>query len=203
MTRLLAVDVDGTLHSGDLAWQGFWWLTLRRPYLFFWLVALALYDRIALKQFIAKRAQLDFAKLNWHKEVIDYLVEQQQERQLVLATAAAELHAHQCSEYLATNFGIKFAFVLASANKVNLHSQAKAAALKNLNPTAGFDYIGDSPKQDPPVFSEATVCHLVNPTNVLKQQFASSESKIFLTKLSVGAKLRRQLLAFLHTGSST
>ena len=191
--RLLAVDLDGTLHDGDLAMQ----LAKRRlvskpwraPQLLAWLA----HSRLHFKNQLAQNVDFDPAKLAWHSEVLTFL-RAHRDRKLVLATAAMHSQAELIATYLAAAQQISFSHVLASTAKLNLIGFAKATALAQLAGAAGFDYLGDSPLQDPPVFAQATVCHFVNPTAELLNTYRSENSVVFTTSPRLLGRLRRVML---------
>lgn len=199
--RLLATDLDGTLHGGDLAFHCVGRMLWRQP----WTLPLLLWwtcrGRLRLKLEVARRIQPDPAKLTWHHEVIGFLREEASTgRTLVLATAAVREHTDTVTAYLAQAHGLEFDRVLTSTTTDNLHGHAKAHALAALGESVGgFDYVGDSPLQDPPVFRQAHTSHMVNPTKELLQEFGTvADSRIFRTQASLGQALRRRLLALLQ-----
>lgn len=201
-SRLLAADLDGTLHNGDLAWHCCMQLLTQQPWLLPQVLGWTFQSRLRLKNELATRVTPKLAELDWLPEVITFLrAANAADRPLALATAATAKHAQLVVKYLAAEHGVKFDYVVASTAQVNLHGRAKAAALVQLGGVGGFDYIGDSPRQDPPVFSAAHISHLVNPTAALRQEYASADSRIFTTQLGLGAKLRRRLLARIQAGS--
>ena len=196
---LLAVDLDGTLHAGDMAAASLARLCLAKPWL---LPAVPLWlgqGRLALKLKLAQHVRLDMAQLAWNDELIAFLkLEAANGRRLVLATGAAKPLAAAAAAHLASSHQLKFAAVLAATARRNPIGAAKAALLAELAGAAGFDYVGDSPRQDPPVFAAARICHFVNPTRALIERFGGDQSKVFTLKLGALARLRRRLLHLLQ-----
>ena len=198
---MLGVDLDGTLHQGDLAFICAVKLCLTKPWLLPALLFWMLEGRLALKLKLARHIRLNMGKLDWNKEVINFLRRQSDKgQQLVLATGAVEALAAQAAVYLKAEHKLEFTKVLCASEHVNVIGAAKADLLARLADDLGgsFDYIGDSPKQDPPVFERARVCHFVNPTTEMLKRFQSDESEVFHTPDSWASRLRRCLLAYIH-----
>ncbi len=194
--RILAVDLDGTLHDGDLAMTLLVRLLITRP----WHIPMVLTQlsrgRLQLKRFLAAKIDVDPATLAWHQSVLDFLRDaSDRQRPLILATAAMHSQAELLADYLDREHGIRFWRVLGSDEQINLHGAAKAQALAKLSAGQGFDYIGDSPLQDPPVFAQATVCHFVNPTPAMLRDYQSDASMVFTTQSGLTKRLRRWLLS--------
>lgn len=190
---LLALDLDGTLHAGDMAQLAVRELLGRN-----WLWGFAMLwwlrrGRTHLKHRLAEHAPLDMARLAWNEEVIAYARERS-DCLLVLASGSTAAHAAAALAYLEDQRGLRFDALLASSGEVNLIGRRKAEALQALAQERGleFEYIGDSPRQDPVVFEHARVSHFVNPTMALLDAYGSAASKIFAMPGSGGA-LRRLL----------
>ena len=112
----LAVDLDGTLISADLLWEGLFQLLRRNP-LFLFFVPIWLFEgKARLKAEIARRIEFDASILPYRKDFLAFLVtEKAMGRKLILVTAAAEPFAHAVAAHL----GI-FAAVHSSSDAVNL-----------------------------------------------------------------------------------
>ena len=162
----IAVDVDGTLICGDMALMGSIEFVRRNPLNLFRLIGWAASGgRLNLKQQVAQRVALDPKRLIWRQDVIDFLRRQKRDgRRLVLATAAMPPHAAAVAEELGL-----FSEVLCSSEKVNLHSGRKADALDEKYGAGNWEYVGDSPHQDPPVFARARRSHMVRPNARMKE----------------------------------
>ncbi len=158
---VLAVDLDGTLVYGDLARDHALAYARKGPLaawrLLCWLQA---GGRLRLKVEVAKRMPLDPDRLVWRTETIAFIrMARDAGHKIALATASVRPYA----EAVAGRLGL-FDDVLSSSETENLHSERKAARLDAEYGENGWDYIGDSPVQDLPVFARARVSHFVRPT---------------------------------------
>ena len=191
----LAVDLDGTLHAGDFAMICVKQLIRRRP----WEIARILWwfrkGHLELKLHLAKRVTIDMNTLAWNEELIEF-IKQQTDTTTILATAAVPAITQAVVAHLQNQYELKFDHVISSSATVNLIGKQKAAALLQLckQTKRGFDYVGDSETQDPPVFALAQKCHFVDPTPSLLAKFQSPDSKIFRTNSSWTRTLRKRLL---------
>lgn len=151
----LAVDLDGTLHRGDLSW----WSLRVALWLNPWKAGRALaLPRPAAKARLAEIAlrYFDPWDLKWHGDFESWLDQQGAlDRRLVLASGAT----HELVRRVAAEFDLFEGFV-ASDNVVNLTGEAKAERLKSLFPE-GFVYAGNA-EQDWPVWQAARGAVLVN-----------------------------------------
>ena len=135
----VCVDLDGTLVAADLMWES-WLLLLKRAPLTalmapLWLVR----GRAYFKRQIATHAMPDPGTLPYREEVLAFLRSSgSQGRNLVLATAADEIHARA----VATHLGI-FSDVLASDGHQNLSGRFKASRLTERFGASHFDYLGN------------------------------------------------------------
>ena len=161
----IAVDLDGTLISGDMALMSSLEFVRRNPGNLLRLVGWAISGgRLKLKQEVAQRVALDGGQLIWRQDVLTFLRKCKQDgRQLVLATAAMRPHA----EAVFAELGL-FSDLLCSSEQVNLHSGRKADALDAKYGPGNWEYVGDSPHQDPPVFARAHRSHLVRPQGAMR-----------------------------------
>ncbi len=158
---VLAVDLDGTLVYGDLARDHALAYARKGPLaairLLRWLQA---GGRLRLKVEVAKLMPLDPNRLAWRAETIAFIrIARAAGHKVALATASVCPYA----EAVAGKLGL-FDDVLCSSETENLHSERKAAKLDAEYGEDGWDYIGDSPVQDLPVFARARVSHFVRPT---------------------------------------
>jgi len=138
-SRVLCVDLDGTLVATDLLWESLVSTLRRAPWRLlaapFWLVR----GRACLKQNLASGAAVDFATLPYRPEVLAFVnSEHQRGRRVVLATAAHESLAAGVSKHLGIFFD-----VIASDGVTNLKGRSKAAALSSRFGAGNFDYIGN------------------------------------------------------------
>lgn len=161
----LVVDLDGTLiltdmlHESALGAIGADPLdALRIP---FWL----LQGKAALKQQLARRAEVDAPCLPYNEDLIEWLKRQKAEgRALILCTASDR----SIAEGIARHVGI-FDEVMASDGAVNLAGPNKAAALVQRFGNAGFDYAGNS-SADLAVWRHARQAIVVNASAGLEGQ---------------------------------
>lgn len=155
----LAVDLDGTLISTDLLWEGLFLLLRKQPLAFF-LVPLWLLSGgpARLKMEIASRVQLDAASLPYREEVLAVLrAERAAGRKIILATGTPKPFA----DAIAAHLGL-FDAVMATDGAHNLTSGRKARALHDIYGDAGFDYVGNS-RHDVKVFDIARASVVVAP----------------------------------------
>lgn len=149
-SRVLCVDLDGTLVATDLLWESLMsalrsrpWAVLALPY---WLSK----GRAHLKRRLAEISAVDFASLPYKPGTLRAVGEAfRLGRHTVLATASDRILADGVSNHL----GI-FREVLASDGVTNLKGHTKAAILVKRYGSGNFDYIGDSPA-DVPCWAEA------------------------------------------------
>jgi 4-hydroxybenzoate polyprenyltransferase len=138
-SRVLCVDLDGTLVATDLLWESVISAIRRHPVVLVMLPMWLLQGRSHLKRRLAERAVLDFEALPYRREVVSYLEEARaQGRRIVLATASDSILAHGVARYLGL-----FDDVLASDGVTNLKGAAKADLLVKRYGERNFDYVGD------------------------------------------------------------
>lgn len=192
----LAIDLDGTLHAGDLGYIGTSRLLAKKPWLALSFLFHVARGRLALKHWLAKKVAIDMGALEWNTELIAFAREEADKgRKVLLATAAVEPLARQAAQHLEKEHGLRFTEVIASTGATNLLGNAKAEAIARISGGDGvFDYVGDSPVQDPPVFAKARLSHFVNPTEEMLSSHANQESRVFATKAGKRRGLKRRLL---------
>lgn len=148
----LAVDLDGTLHAGDLGTL----LALRavrtKPIHALRLGAMLPYRGLAgIAKRLDETVKWSPAELTWHADVLDYArTERDRGRRLILATGAPQAAAERCNAHL----GGLFDAVVGSTGVRRCVGHVKAARLIQLCGSRGFDYIGNS-RQDIPVWAAA------------------------------------------------
>lgn len=154
----LAVDLDGTLISADLLWEGLFQLLKKNP-LFVFLVPLwALSGKARLKAEIARRIEFDASLLPYRQDFLAFLMTQKAlGRDLILVTAAAAPFA----EAVAAHLGI-FSAVYSSDDSHNLAAHNKARLLTETFGPKGFDYAGND-RADIEVFEAARKAIVVAP----------------------------------------
>jgi 4-hydroxybenzoate polyprenyltransferase len=157
-SRVLCVDLDGTLVATDLLWESVFSVLRHRPWLLLIAPLWLLKGRAHLKRQLAEAAHIDFATLPYRAAVLEYIeTERRHGRSVVLATASDQAIAAGVANHL----GI-FSSVLASDGQVNLKGRTKAATLISRFGAGNFDYIGDS-RADIPCWECATTAMTTNP----------------------------------------
>ncbi|MBT8413289.1 MAG: UbiA family prenyltransferase [Boseongicola sp.] len=170
-SRVLAVDLDGTLIAGDMLHASFW-ATLGRDRGAV-LKAGAKFitgGRAALKQSLAAGATVDVAHLPYKNVVLDEIRSaKEQGAHVVLATASDRSFAQAVADHLGL-----FDEVMASDGSVNLKGEAKTAALVDRFGAAGFSYLGDS-AADLPVWAASREAISVDAPAALKGRIKAPE----------------------------
>ena len=146
----LCVDLDGSLIHGDLLHEAIF-LLLRKNFLTLFLFPLWLmHGKAHFKMQVALRGTPNPKLLPYRLHVLDRLrQEKKNNRTLVLATAANEVHARAVAKHLGL-----FDTVEASSSTINLNGKTKAQRLVSLYGAGGFDYLGNS-RADIPVWEDA------------------------------------------------
>ena len=153
---VLCVDLDRTLVAADTLVEALLQMLRRNPALLLLLPWWLLRGRAHFKEQVARRAELDAARLPYNPEVLAFLQrERQRGRTLVLATAADR----RIAAAIAAHLGL-FSAVFASDGKVNLKGQAKADTLVRCYGAGGYVYVGDA-WADLPVWRDAAGAVLV------------------------------------------
>lgn len=138
-SRVLCVDLDGTLVATDLLWESLVSVLRRAPWLLLSAPIWLFRGRACLKQKLADAAAVDFATLPYRTEVLTFVTgEHRRGRRVVLATAADHSLATGVSKHLGIFFD-----VIASDGVTNLKGRAKAASLSRRFGAGNFDYIGN------------------------------------------------------------
>lgn len=134
----LAVDVDGSLVSGDLLIESVFRLVATRPLLLFILPIWFLGGRARLKRRVARAAPTPPATLALNPAVLDEIAAAKAAgREVWLASGSDELLVVPLAE------SVDATGCLASDGRANLTGPAKAAALVERFGEGGFDYIGN------------------------------------------------------------
>jgi len=164
-TRVLCVDMDGTLLATDVLWESLLVLLRTQPwrlaFLPFWLFK----GKAHLKHQIAQYVVLDPESLPYRDDVLDFLrKEKGAGREIVLATASDRTVA----EAVAHHLGL-FSAVLASDGKVNLAGRQKLKALEMYVEGKQFNYLGNG-KADLPLWKAASEVTVAHPSTHLLRQ---------------------------------
>jgi 4-hydroxybenzoate polyprenyltransferase len=165
VSKVIAVDLDGTLTLTDTLHESVLTLVRNKPY-FLLLLPFWLFKGIAyLKHKVAENSELDVTTLPYNQPLIDWLKgERQHGKKIVLCTAANE----KIAKAVASNFDFFDAFIASDA-KTNLKSACKRDALQERYGYKGYDYAGNS-NDDLEVWANASNAIVVNASeNVLKK----------------------------------
>lgn len=139
-TKVVCVDLDGTLIATDLLWESFLEMVRRNPFLALLAPVWALRGRAHLKRMIAQRSGLEPSTLPLRREVVAHIGRRRREGcRIILATASDERLANQ----VAVEVGL-FDAVLASDGASNLKGAAKLERIRRELNGAAFEYVGDS-----------------------------------------------------------
>lgn len=153
--RPLVVDVDGTLASTDLLWEGLLRVVCERPRLLPHVLAGLAEGRAEFKARVAETADLDLDLIPLNPAVEDLIAAAREDgRPVVLASAA---HRSQVEE-LARRIGADG--TVASDGRENLKGERKLRAVRRA--TDEFDYVGDA-NDDLPLLEAARRGYLVDP----------------------------------------
>ncbi len=177
VTRVIAVDLDGTLIRTDVLWESICCYLRNYPLSFYKLFLWLSQGKARFKTELADAVFPDVELLPYNIQLISWLKEQRAAgAKLVLATATDERIARS----IARHIGL-FEDVLATAEAVNLSSTKKRDALVCRYGERGFEYAGNA-KADLAVWASASVIHVVNPTSealLKKAKMLGTLGKIF------------------------
>ena len=190
-TRVIAVDLDGTLTLTDTLYEAALVLARSKPIMLFllpfWLVKSVAYFKLK----VAENSVLDVTTLPYNAPFIDWLKEQKARgKTIVLCTAANELIARNVYKH----FDL-FDDFIASDETTNLKSANKRKELEDKYGEHGYDYAGNS-SADLEVWAGATQAIVVNAsvTVLTKASKVASVSETFPSEnpnLSVWLKALR------------
>lgn len=135
----LCVDLDGTLIHSDLLVESAFALLRRNPFYLVLFPVWLMRGRAHLKQEIARRAQVDIARLPYDERVLAWLREDPR-RPRLLCSAADQRLAREVAAHVGG-----FDEVLASDGIRNLGGRRKAEVLHGRYGERGFDYAGNAP----------------------------------------------------------
>jgi len=176
MTRVLCVDLDGTLLATDVLWESFLVLLKTQPWKLVFLPLWLIRGKAYFKQQIARHVVLNPATLPYREDVLQFLTrEKAQGREIVLATGSDR----KLAEAVGRHVGL-FSEIFASDGRTNLVGRRKLTAIENYTNGKGFDYLGNG-KVDLSVWKAATEAMVVHPSaRLLKQmQSVSAVHQIF------------------------
>jgi len=171
-SRVLCVDLDGTLLRTDLLWECFLSLLKRSPLSLFLIPYWLLRGRAHLKIQLALRASFDVRTLPYRRDVIQFL---EAERiggcRLVLVSGCEKELALRVAAHLEL-----FDAVFATEGRRNLSGRAKAKFLREQFGDRGFEYIGDS-RSDLIVWRSARAAYVAGNARLCRRAAALTEVK--------------------------
>jgi 4-hydroxybenzoate polyprenyltransferase/phosphoserine phosphatase len=136
----LVVDLDGTLLHTDMLYESFFAAATEGFQHYFSALRALLRGKAPLKAYLAEVATLDYERLPFNEEVLEFARSAKaQGRPVFLATASNRKHADQIASLL----GI-FDGVFASDETSNLAGSKKAELLVQAFGEGAFDYVGNS-----------------------------------------------------------
>lgn len=182
----LVVDLDGTLVRTDFMFESAVRFLQQSPRLLLVSLARLWQGKAQFKEFVASDFEFEPASLPFRHEVLS-LIELQRASggEVVLATASTEKIARR----IAAHTGL-FSRVLSSTSTHNLSGRNKSRALVELFGDAGFDYVGDSPK-DLPVWEVARIGYLAGHNPAALHAFNKLEGGIHLEERERMGTLRK------------
>tara|TARA_Y100001958_G_scaffold144823_1_gene123034 strand:- start:161 stop:715 length:555 start_codon:yes stop_codon:yes gene_type:complete len=157
--KILFVDLDGTLIKEDLSGLAFLYSLKENPFrLIFYLFIFLIKGKPYLKEQISKNFTVPISKLNFNKNVLNYIREVKNRHRVVyLISGSHQILVDQIDRHLKIffeSFGTKNNFNMVGNNKVKFINE-------NLN-IIEFDYLGNS-KKDLPIWK---YCKKIIYTNV-------------------------------------
>lgn len=176
LSKVIAVDLDGTLTSTDTLYEGVLALVRIKPFMLFLLPFWLIKGVAHLKSKVAENSVLDVTTLPYNLPFIDWLKKEKATgKKIVLCTAANKRVALAVSEH----FKI-FDDVIASNETINVKGTNKRILLDKKFGKRGYDYAGNS-GVDLKVWAGARKAIVVNASrNVyLKAKKTATVSKTF------------------------
>lgn len=158
----LFVDLDGTLIKSDVLLESILLLLQQNPLYLFLLPVWLLRGRANLKYQVARRVRIPCELLPLNPELLAYLHEQRAlGRRLILISASNEKPVGEIARHIAL-----FDDAIGSDQNINLRAQAKMERIRQLHPSGGFAYAGNS-HADLTIWAQAAEIILVNcPTGI-------------------------------------
>lgn len=183
MSKPIAVDLDGTLISGDMLLENVIYTLISRPLIFISSIRHLTDGKAAFKAALAKSFVFDPAVLPYNAELLGRL-QQETGRKIVLCTASDQIIAQKIANHL----GI-FSEVMSSDGQTNLSRAAKADALTESYGKGGFDYVGNS-ADDLAVWAVADRAWVVNASkSVLASAKAQANVEVVLPRPKTTIKM--------------
>lgn len=177
MAKYLCVDLDGTLLKVDTLHESLVSLTKKNPLLLIPACFSLLKGKAALKDYLAKKVQLDFSNAPFNPEVLEYIrINKGKYDQVHLVTGSHEKNA----ERVLKKFPDLFDKHSGTTRAHNLTGKTKA---RFLSETLGhFDYIGDS-SVDFHVWSKANKAVCVETSSKLSKRLEKSHNNFEVLKI--------------------
>lgn len=184
-SRILVVDLDGTLIRTDLLIETAFAYLGRYPWRLFFVLGWALRGKAFLKHRLAEAVDIDASTLPYNRAVTEHITAAQRNgARVYLASASNARLVRAVAEHMA------FDGWFASDQAVNLSAETKAARLVETFGSKGFDYIGDT-RADLAVWKQASVALFVGrPRGLLARLRSSHDNVETLENLDPPASLR-------------
>jgi 4-hydroxybenzoate polyprenyltransferase len=172
-SKIIAVDLDGTLTLTDTLHESVLVLVSRKPLMLFFLPFWLIRGLAYFKLKVAENCVLDVTTLPYNLSFISWLKEQKiHGKKIVLCTAANKRVAQAVSDYLGF-----FDDVIASNEYINLKGSKKRIALLEKYGERGYDYAGNS-CVDIKVWASAAQAIVVNASDSVQKK-ASQVGSIY------------------------
>ena len=156
-SKVIAVDLDGTLTLTDTLHEAIILLVRTKPYLLLMLPIWLIKGITYLKIKVAEHSEIDVTTLPYNQSLIDWLREEKLKgKEIILSTAANQKVAQAVVSHI--DLFDKF---IASDSQTNLKSANKRNALQERYGDKGYDYVGNS-SADLKVWAGAANAILVN-----------------------------------------
>ena len=171
-SRVLVVDLDGTLLRSDMLLESFWaamardWRTPVRAG-----IVLARQGRAAMKKLLARDGPVAVSHLPYNPAVLEHV---RQWRAGGGRTALVTASSQQLADQVAVHLDL-FDEVHGSDGTTNLKGARKAAFLQERFGTGGFDYVGDA-EADLPVWDAAHDAITVTPRAGLRRRVEAGKA---------------------------
>ncbi len=138
--KILAVDLDHTFHSVDLAWEKCFWVLKNKPYYFFHLFYWFVIGRPLLKKKLALLYPQERLLFPVIQETLDYILEKKKCGYKIYLISGSE---ESCVKYIADKYSF-FDGYYGSSDTLNLISENKAKLILETFKGSYVEYMGDS-----------------------------------------------------------
>lgn len=139
-SKILSVDLDGTLIKSDMLYETFWSSFSEDLLIPFKAILALLKGKAYLKNFLYKSSKIDIKTLPYNDLVIEYIKEHRASGgKVALVTASSQKIADRIAKHLNL-----FDFIYGSSQQTNLNGLTKANLQKKIFGINNFDYIGNS-----------------------------------------------------------